>query len=155
MAATNTQLTSTASEYGSDIDVAVAALSDYGSEIGIEDLDEDTLLAGAFESIAASRPAERGVVLPSIESEEGEREDEEEDVDGFVQVHQPSRLRIARHRNGGTNIGFQRTAQDIQSSPLREPTALEVEYDERSRRAWSGMCMQHQHYGTFETRTDG
>lgn len=141
MAAPNAQLTSTASEYGSDMDVAVTAPSDYGSEIGLEDLDEDTLLAGALESIAASRPAERCAVLPSIEFEEGEREDEEDGVDGLVQVHQPPRLRIARHRNG-----------DASAASQREPTPLEVEYDERSRRAWSGMYMQHHTHNTRPAR---
>lgn len=146
MAASHAQLTSPASEYGSDLDVAVTAPSDYGSDIGLEDLDEDTLLAGALQSIAASRPTERDSVLPSIEFEEGEREDEEEDVDSFVQVHRPPRLRIANHRHGHPSAGSVREAQDIQSSPVREPTALDVEYDERSRRAWSGMCMQPPRY---------
>lgn len=154
MAAPTAQLTSTASEYGSDIDIAVTALSDYGSDIGLEDLDEDTLLAGAFESIVAARPAERGRVLPSIEFEEGEREDEEEDVDGFVQVRQLARLRIARHGNGDARAGAQHAAQDVQSSPLREPAALEVEYDERSRRAWSGMCMRPPHHPTRRCRQE-
>jgi hypothetical protein len=97
------------------------AVSDYGSDIGLEDFDEDTILADALCTIQAARPpaAERGTVLPSIEFEEGEREDEEQHVDG-----RPTLLRVAKDGHG------------IQSSPLRE--TLEVEYDARSRRAWSG-----------------
>jgi hypothetical protein len=50
------------------------AVSDYGSDIGLEDFDEDTILADALCTIQAARPpaAERGTVLPSIEFEEGE-----------------------------------------------------------------------------------
>ncbi|KAF2819482.1 hypothetical protein CC86DRAFT_449873 [Ophiobolus disseminans] len=122
MAAPAPQPMPVVSEYGSDVDMhSVADVSDYGSDIGFEDVDEDTILADALDTIRDARPAEKNAVLPSVEFEEGEREDEEQDVDGFVHIHRPTLLRVAR--------------RDIQSSPLRE--ALEVEYDERSRRLWS------------------
>ncbi|KAL1793869.1 hypothetical protein ACET3X_007290 [Alternaria dauci] len=132
MAAPSTQLTSTyASEYGSDIDISsLATLSDYGSDI---DIDDDTLLADAFDTIRSTAQVQKSAVLPSIEFEEGESEDEEQDVDGFVQVHGPAGLRVAK----GTRSGDADTQRDIQSSPVRERKTLEVEYDERSRRAWS------------------
>jgi exonuclease V len=133
MAAPTTQLKTTGSEYGTDADVgSIAALSDYGSDIGF-DIDDDTILADALHTINSARPAEKTAVLPSIEFEEGEREDEaEEYVDGFVQVHRPTVLHVARGKRKNAD------AMDVQNSPLRERTVLEVEYDERSRRVWSG-----------------
>ncbi|CAN9395735.1 unnamed protein product [Alternaria alternata] len=132
MAAPTTQLTSNyASEYGSDIDIqSIATLSDYGSDI---DIDDDTILADAFDTIRDAAQTQKSAVLPSIEFEEGEREDEEQDVDGFVQVHRPTVLRVTK---GKRSVDAD-TQRDIQSSPMRERKALEVEYDERSRRAWS------------------
>jgi len=126
------QLTKQASEYGSDFEIdSIATLSDYGSDI---DIDDDTILAHAFETIKQGAPADKGAVLPSVEFEEGEFEDEEQDVDGFVQIHKPALLRIAR-----TTSGVDSHAQiHTHSSPMRQRTALEVEYDEISRRAWSG-----------------
>jgi exonuclease V len=133
MAAPTVQLTTRASEYGLDIDIqSIATLSDYGSDI---DVDEDTILGDAFDTLRDAAPSQKSAVLPSIEFEEGELEDEEQDVDGFVQIHRPTVLRVAKGR-GSDVVDVQR---DIHSSPGRERTALEVEYDERSRRAWSGM----------------
>ena len=132
MAAHATQLTNRSSEYGSDIDIqSIATLSDYGSDIDIDDV---TLLADAFDTIGDAAQAEKSAVLPSIEFEEGELEDEEQDVDGFVQIHRPTVLRVAK---GRTSVGAH-VQRDVQSSPMRERKALEVEYDERSRQAWSG-----------------
>lgn len=106
-------------------------MSDYGSDIALDDiLDDEHVLAAVLNTINQDR-----ATLPSIEFEEGELEDEDEDVDGFVQVHRPTVLRVARNKtNASANL-----VQDIQSSPVREREALEVEYDARSRRAWSGM----------------
>lgn len=111
-------------------------MSDYGSDIGIEDfdIDEDTVLAGVFSTAVEHRPTNKGAILPSIEFEEGEVEDDEHDVDGYVQVQQPTLLRVAKDKSS-PQIGV---CRDIQSSPVREREVLEVEYDERSRRAWSG-----------------
>lgn len=110
-----------AGDYGSDIEIAsVATLSDYGSDI---DIDDDSLLADAFDTIRRAVGTEKRPVLPSIEFEEGEIEDEEHHVDGFVQIHKPSRLRVTRNTT---------------KSGHGERGTLEVEYDERSRRAWSG-----------------
>jgi exonuclease V len=127
------QLAGMASDYGSDLDLgSTAALSDYGSDIGLDDIDEDKILADVLDVIRDARPTEEGRVLPSIEFEEGERGDDTQDVDGFVQIHGPTLLRVAKNHRGNV----ERAAQ---SSPLREREALEVEYDERSRRTWSGM----------------
>jgi exonuclease V len=137
MAASTARLTNAAGEYGSEFETqSIAAASDYGSDTGFEDIDEDSILAGVLDTIKVVRPAERGRVLPSIEFEEGEREDEDHDADGFVQIHRPTLLRVARGKDEG--MGSASANRDIQSSPLREQSALEVEYDERSRRAWSG-----------------
>lgn len=95
----------------------------YGSDYG-SDIDEDTFLADALDTINEARPAEKSAALPSIEFEEGEREDEEQDVDGFVHVHRPALLRVAK--------------DSIPSSPVQGGNTLEVEYNERSRRSWSG-----------------
>ena len=123
MATPTTQLTSNyASEYGSDIDI-----------------DDDTILADAFDTIRDAAQTQKSIVLPSIEFEEGEREDEEQDVDGFVQVHRPTVLRVIK---GKRSVDAD-TQRDIQSSPMRERKALEVEYDERSRRAWSGTSTKN------------
>jgi len=139
------QLTKQASEYGSDVEIdSIATLSDYGSDI---DIDEDTILA--FEPIKQGAPAEKGAVLPSVEFEEGEFEDEEQDVDGFVQIHKPALLRIAKTTSGvDTNV-----QSHTQSSPTRQRTALEVEYDEISRRAWSGTLLTMGWEG-IKTETD-
>ncbi|KAF1830755.1 hypothetical protein BDW02DRAFT_558284 [Decorospora gaudefroyi] len=121
----------TVSEYGSDIDIqSLATPSDYGSDIDI-DVDE-TLLADALDALRDAAPSEKSAVLPSIEFEEGEREDEEQDVDGFVQIHRPTVLRVANSKTS-VDVHVQRGTP---SSPDRRREALEVEYDERSRRAW-------------------
>jgi len=140
MAASTAQPMNPPSEYGSDVEIpSVAAVSDYGSDTGFEDIDEDTILAGVLETIQTARPTERSRVLPSIEFEEGEREDEDQDVDGFVQVHRPTLLRVAKTSDKVTSTAPTGTRREIQSSPLRGHEPLEVEYDERSRRTWSGM----------------
>lgn len=145
MATPLAQLIPTASEYGSDVDIrSITSLSDYGSDIGLEDIDEDTMLADVLDTINEQGTNEKSAVLPSIEFEEGELEDEEQDVEGFVQIHRPTMLRMAKGKR--TSIDTQR---EIQSSPMRERQALEVEYDERSRRAWSGTlaaCSEGKHY---------
>lgn len=136
MAAPTTQLTNRASEYGSDIDIqSITTLSDYGSDI---DIDDDTILADVFDTIGDAAQTQKSAVLPSIEFEEGELEDEEQDVDGFVQIHRPTVLRVTK---GKTSVDVD-AQRNIQSSPMRERKALEVEYDERSRRAWSGMLIE-------------
>jgi len=136
MAAPTTRLTTRASEYGSDIDIqSIATLSDYGSDI---DIDDDTILADAFDTITDAAQTQKSALIPSIEFEEGELEDEEQDVDGFVQIHRPSVLRVAK---GKASVDAD-ARRDIQSSPMRERKALEVEYDERSRRAWSGALIK-------------
>ncbi|KAF2027253.1 hypothetical protein EK21DRAFT_102686 [Setomelanomma holmii] len=135
MAAPTTQLTGDTSEYGSEVDMrSVATVSDYGSDIGFEDIDEDTILAGVLDTITEARSTARGIVLPSIEFEEGEPEDEEQDVDGLVQFHRPAVMRVAKGKREPNPADMQR---DYESSPLRARETLEVEYDERSRRAWS------------------
>ncbi|KAF1940749.1 hypothetical protein EJ02DRAFT_349471 [Clathrospora elynae] len=131
MATPIAQLTNRASEYGSDMDIqSMTSLSDYGSDI---DIDGDTMLADTFDAISNATPNEKRADFPSIESEEGEREDEEHHVDGFVQIHRPTVLRVAKGKRG-TGVDTHREAQ---SSLGREREALEVEYEERSRRVWS------------------
>ncbi|KAI1556934.1 hypothetical protein PtrSN002B_001755 [Pyrenophora tritici-repentis] len=139
MALPNPQLTQRASEYGSDIEInSIATPSDYGSDIDIDiDIDDDTILADAFETINQGAPAEKPAVLPSVEFEEGELEDEEQDVDGFVQIHRPALLRVAK----GTSRVDAHVQRETQSLPMRQRTTLEVEYDEISRRAWSGTLL--------------
>jgi exonuclease V len=141
MAASTAQLISTASEYGSDVEIgSVAALSDYGSDFGFDDiLEGDTILADVLDTIKVAKPADKDRVLPSIEFEEGEREDEDHDVDGFVQIHRPTLLRVAKRKD--KSIGTVDARRDVQSSPMRKHEVLEVEYDERSRRAWSGTLI--------------
>ncbi|KAF2134549.1 hypothetical protein P153DRAFT_419228 [Dothidotthia symphoricarpi CBS 119687] len=131
MATTTAQGTISTSNYGSDIDLH--STSDYGSDVDLEDID-NTILAVSLGTIQEGRHTEKSVVLPSVEFEEGEREDEEQDVDGFVQIHKPAVLRVAKGKQRSS--GVVDTQRDFQSSPMRE-RALEVEYDERSRRAWS------------------
>ena len=126
----NTRLTGSASEYGSDVDDSlITSMSDYGSDIGFEDVE------GALDMFEEAPPVNATTVLPSIEFEQGELEDEEQDVDGFVQIHRPAVLRVAKSK---THAELDRQ-WDIQSSPARGDKALEVEYSARSRRAWSGM----------------
>jgi exonuclease V len=139
MAASTAQPTNTVSENGADGEIrSVTALSDYGSDISLEDIDEDTILTDVLDVIKEDRPAEKSRVLPSIEFEEGEREDEDQDVDGFVRIHRPTVLRVGkakRTNNESTNL-----QRNVQSSSL-----LEVEYDEKSRRSWSGtFTWQHE-----------
>jgi exonuclease V len=137
MAAPTAQPTKTASEYDTDAEIrSVTALSDYGSDIGLEDIDEVTILANVLNAIKEVKPAERSRILPSIEFEEGEREDEDQNEDGFVHIHRPTVLRVAQ--------GKRRTTKQvdalryIQFSPPRESGALEVEYDQISRQSWNG-----------------
>lgn len=108
-------------------------MSDYGSEFDATELNEDTLLATALDSLTESLPGvvKKTSVLPSVEFQEGEAEDEDEDEKDVV-IHKPSRLRMSkRHRRGAEPL-----RRGLQSSLVQE--TLEVEYDERSRRAWSG-----------------
>jgi exonuclease V len=140
MVASAAQPKHTASEYGSDVEIrSVTALSDYGSDIGLDDIDEDTIFADVLGVIKYARPAEKGRVLPSVEFEEGEREDEDQDVDGLVQIHRPTLLRVAKDKQ--SNIEPVDSKRVVKSSPLRERKALEVEYDERSRQMWSGTLI--------------
>ena len=123
------------SYYGSVVEIDVnstASMSDYGSDFDATEINEDMLLVGTLDSITKKLPhsTARSSILSSIEFEEGKIEDEEQD--GLV-LRKPSVLRVAKRdwRNGGD---IEKRA-GTQSSPVRE--ALEVEYDERSRRAWS------------------
>jgi exonuclease V len=137
MVALPVPVTHTSSYYGSEVDLDVnsgASMSDYGSEFDATEINEDTLLASTLDSIARNLPTstEKSSVLPSIEFEEGETE--EEGQDDLIVVHNSFLLRVAeRDRRSAGNI---ETRRNIQSSPMRE--TLEVKYDERSRRAWSG-----------------
>ena len=136
MAAPSVSVTHTSSYYGSEVEIdaeSPASVSDYGSEFDATELNEDTLLATALDSLTESLPGvvKKTSVLPSVEFQEGEAEDEDEDEKDVV-IHKPSRLRMSkRHRRGAEPL-----RRDLQSSPVQE--TLEVEYDERSRRAWSG-----------------
>lgn len=142
MAAPSVPVTHAPSYYGSEVEIdvnSIPAMSDYGSEFDATEIDEDTLLASTLDSITQQIPqtAEKSSVLPSIEFEEGEAEDN--DHDDVLVVHKPSLLRVAkRDRRGAAMV---KVARDIKSSPARE--TLEVEYDERSRRAWSGACLHN------------
>lgn len=138
MASPSVPVTHASSYHGSEVEIdvnSIASMSDYGSEFDATEIDEDTLLASTLDSLTQQIPrsTEKSSVLPSIEFEEGEIEDE--DQDDLVVVHKPSLLRVAkRDRRSATSANT--TSRYIQSSPVRE--TLEVEYDERSRRAWSG-----------------
>lgn len=140
MAAPSTPVTHASSYYGSEVEIdveSIAAMSDYGSEFDATEIDEDTLLASTLDSFTQRipQPTEKSSVLPSIEFEEGELEDE--DHNDIAVMHKPSLLRVAKKD--------QRSAAKVevrnhtQSSPVRE--TLEVEYDERSRRTWSGALL--------------
>lgn len=137
MAAPSVPVTQVSSYYGSEVEIdvdSITFMSDYGSEFDATEIDEDTLLASTLDSITQTIPksTEKDAVVPSIEFEEGEAEDE--DHDDLVVVHKPSLLRVAkRDRRNAPDVDARR---DVQSSPVGE--TLEVEYDKRSRRAWSG-----------------
>lgn len=106
-------------DYGSDVDVrSLPTLSDYGSELDPDDVDEDSLLGDLLVRIAATAP--KDVVRPSIDCADPlESRDE-----GFVV---PSTERPALQRG-------------LQSSPARRKgESVEIEYDLPSRRAFSGM----------------
>ncbi|KAF1930234.1 uncharacterized protein M421DRAFT_368975 [Didymella exigua CBS 183.55] len=136
MATPSAPVTHASSYYGSEVEIdidSVTSMSDYGSEFDATEIYEDTLLASTLDSFTHSVPKSTGrsSALPSIESEEGEFEDD--DYDDLIVVHKPSVLRVAKKdRRSTAKVEVRR---DIQSSPARE--SLEVEYDERSRRAWS------------------
>lgn len=145
MAASTTQLTNAVSEYGSDVEIgSVTTLSDYGSDVGLDDIDEDSILAGVLDTIQVARPTERDRVLPSVEFEVGELEDEEDNVGGVVQIHKPSLLRVAKGKVKSLE----------QADRLRDAQALEVEYDERSRRAWSGTSALRELQSMIDTMFD-
>lgn len=137
MAAPSVPVTHTSSYYGSEVEIddnSVASMSDYGSEFDATEINEDTLLASTLDSITQNIPrsAERSSVFPSIEFEQGEFEDE--DQYDLVTAHKPSLLRVARRDRRSARSAEK--SRDAESLPARE--TLEVEYDERSRRAWSG-----------------
>lgn len=128
MGESTTQPIAVESEYASEVALhSKSDVSDYGSDFDLDDIDDnDTTLADVLDAIKDARPADKHTVLPSIEFEEGEFEDEEY-VDHDVQTHR-HKLRVAKGPREGV----------IRSSPLQGGQVLEVEYDERSRRAWSG-----------------
>lgn len=142
MAASPASVTHAPSYYGSEVEVdvnSIPSMSDYGSEFDATEINEDTLLVSTLGSTTqtVSRTIQKSSALPSIEFEEGEVEDE--DHDDLVVVHKPSLLRVAkRNRRGAAKV---EVATDIESSPVR--ATLEVEYDERSRRAWSGAWLHN------------
>lgn len=140
MAASSVSLMQKSSCYGSETDVDVeapASVSDYGSEFDASEIDEDLLLASTLDSFTrkASRSVEKISVLPSIEFVQGEAEDEYQD--DLVTLHRPSLLRVAKRAR--RSIQDTNTRRETESSPTRE--TLEVEYDEGSRRVWSGMLL--------------
>jgi exonuclease V len=141
MATISQEVTHLSSHYGSDIDVD--SVSDYGSEFDATEIDEDALLADVLDSIAKKTPQnnEKQSILPSIEFEEGEAEDGDHDSPG---QHRPATLRVARSDIRST--GVVQASHDVQRSPARRrgPTTVEVEYDEPSRRTWSGKPKQSQ-----------
>lgn len=125
------QLTNQAGECGSDVDIeSLATRSDYGSDIDIDDI----LLTNALDTITGAVSLDKSAVLPSVEFEQGEIEDEEPDVDGFVQIHRPSVLRVTQSQKSALDDA----QANVQSSHVQERSTLEVEYDDISRRAWSG-----------------
>ncbi|KAF1979474.1 hypothetical protein BU23DRAFT_548706 [Bimuria novae-zelandiae CBS 107.79] len=110
-AAAITQATN--SEYGSDF--SVPPLSDYGSDIDLDGIEEDAQLGNLIGSLAAS--AHRDVAYPSIENSA-------QDEDSTPRI----RRRVA--------VEFEERA--IQSSPLEARTAsAEVDCSDLSRRAYS------------------
>jgi len=140
MAASSVSVMHTSSCYGSEIDVDVEApapVSDYGSEFDASEIDEDLLLASTLDSFTrkASRSVEKISVLPSIEFVQGEAEDA--DLDDLVTIHKPSLLRVAKRAR--RSVHDTNTRRETESPPIRE--TLEIEYDERSRRVWSGMLL--------------
>jgi exonuclease V len=147
MATISQEVTHSSSHYGSDIDVD--SVSDYGSEFDATEIDEDALLADVLDSIAKKTPQnnEKQNILPSIEFEEGEAEDGDYDSPG----HRPATLRVARSDIRST--GVVQASHDIQRSPARRrgSTTLEVEYDEPSRRTWSGKPKQLQRRPSLTT----
>ncbi|KAH6643981.1 exonuclease V a 5' deoxyribonuclease-domain-containing protein [Boeremia exigua] len=136
MSASSVPVTRASSCYGSEVEIdpdAFASVSDYGSEFDATEVDEDTILANTLDSLVQQLPrsVEKSIVLPSIEFEQREAADEESNDLGVLP--KPYDLRVAKsHRRNHEAIDSRRR---IQSSPTRE--MLEVEYDERSRRAWS------------------
>ena len=110
------------------------SMSDYGSDTGLDELGDDGALVAAFHRIRQDRPTDTNPTLPTTEWEAGDVEDEEQHAHGFVQIHGPTVLRLAKNR---TNVPAN-LAQHLERSPAHPRAALEVEYDARSRRAWSG-----------------
>ena len=102
------------SEYGSDF--SLPALSDYGSDVDLDDIQQDTALGDLLVKIAASAP--KTVVYPSIEHSN-------HDADS---TSGPRRRLV---------VQFEERA--FRSSPLvARSTSLEIEHDGPSRRAFSG-----------------
>lgn len=104
------------SEYGSG--VSLTALSDYGSDIEWDDVQENTALGDLLVKLAATAPNE--IAYPSIES----------DVHNVEPDLQPKYRPLAVHWD----------ERDIQSSPVvARALSMEHEYEAASRRAFSGM----------------
>jgi exonuclease V len=105
------------SNYGSEIDTrSVLALSDYGSDLEVEDIDETTLVGNLLQHIAARAPK---TVVPPRTEVPGSLAGEDEAV--VVRTPERPALRCAY------------------SSPAwRKKASVEVEYGVQSRRAFSG-----------------
>lgn len=142
MVVTSVPLMHASSYCNSNVEIdaeALASVSDYGSEFDATELNETTLLASTLDSPTQELPrsADKASVLPSIEFEEGEGEDEDRDD---VVTQKSSLLRMSKRHQRSNQTPH--TRRDLQSSPIR--ATLEVEYDEQSRRAWSGASRLRQ-----------
>lgn len=142
MATPNPSQQVSTSDFGSDIDIDVkidtqsaTATSEYGSDFAFEDVDEDTILATTLNVIKSTAPTAKAILLPSLEFEEGENEDEEHDGVGVVQIHRSTGLRVAKWQRSGDATG---NKMDVQSSPPQRLGTEFIEYDPISQRAWSG-----------------
>lgn len=108
--------------------------SDYGSDTGFDDLDEDSMLTVEPKEGIDSGPTPKNSLLPRIAFERRGLGDGEQDVDDSQQILLPPLLPVS-----GSLVARQVYKQaSVQASVARQRRALEIEYDASSRRAWSG-----------------
>lgn len=102
------------SDYGSDIELR--DISDYGSEF---DSEETMLIGDLLVHIVATTPPEKTIIYPSIEDECAHE----------VTLHKSPRSAVVQLDSTGLET----------PQPRERSVSREVEYDDLSREAWSGM----------------
>lgn len=121
-------------ELASDVDHrSVISLSDYGSDVDFDDVDEDTILANVLDTIR--KKANFGDVNHLILNEDEDRRDGNHHQDADNSAQSSTMVAVATRKRKNPNVDVQRNDQ---SAFIHQPEAMEVDCNRRSRQSFSG-----------------